>query len=272
MSSDKRIAAFYENIRTGAVHDSVSMVDAVSGLRKSGLLGIYVSYDSTVQYADELAEVLEKTGAEITGLHAWVNFDKTDAHEVIDQAVRLGTDHVLLVPVCAGNDTETLIAGMRNAVAYGEKNGVRIYMEDLDQADSPYNSAAGLQFFLDQVPGLRCCFDTGNLIMHREDEVQAFRHLQSRICALHLKDRAMTPANADDVGKKILDGSNRYPVPVGKGYIQIPEILAIAGDLPMIVELYDYSPSHMLEGIRSSIQQIMAWDNKSATNYSAALS
>ena len=258
MSSDKRIAAFYENIITGSMHEGLSMVDAVSVLRNSGLRGIYVSYDSTVYYADELAEVLEKTGVEITGLHAWVDFDKTDAHDVIDQAVRLGTDHVLLVPVCAGNDAETLLAGMRNAVAYGENNGVRIYMEDLDQADSPYNSVAGLQFFLDQVPGLRCCFDTGNLIMRQEDEVQAFRHLQPRICALHLKDRAMTPVNADDMGKKILDGSNRYPVPVGKGYIRIPEILAMAGDLPVIVELYDYSPSHMLDGIRSSVQQIIA--------------
>ncbi len=36
MSSDKRIAAFYENIRTGAIHDGRSMVDAVSVLRNSG--------------------------------------------------------------------------------------------------------------------------------------------------------------------------------------------------------------------------------------------
>ena len=58
------------------------------------------------------------------------------------------------------------------------------------------------------------------------------------------------------VRKQILDGSCRYPASIGSGYIRIREILEIAADLPMIVELYDYSPSHMLDGIRSSIEWV----------------
>ena len=169
----------------------------------------------------------------------------------------------MIVPVCSGQNLETLIDGMKNAVEYGEARGVQVYMEDLDQADSPYNNLTGLKLFLDQISGLSCCFDTGNLIMDQEDEVDGFEQLKTRIRALHLKDRSVRQNNPDDIGKQILDGSYRYPVPVGNGYIRIPEILEIAADLPMIVELYDYSPSHMLAGISSSIEwvqkRIAAW-------------
>ncbi len=253
-----KTAAFYENIRTGAVHDGISMPEAVSALRGSGLEGIYVSYDSTVQYADELAETVRTTGVEITGLHAWIHFSRegTEARRVIEQAARLGTNHVLIVPVCDGNDLETLLAGMRDAVSYGKSRNVQVYMEDLDQADSLYNSVEGLQVFMDRIPDLGCCFDTGNWIMRQEDEVEAFRHFRGRTGALHLKDRAMTPENPEDAGKEILDGTCRYPVPVGRGYIRTGEILDMAGDVPAIVELYDYSPSRMLAGIRASVEWV----------------
>ena len=234
------------------------MANAVRSLCESGLQEIYVSYESTVQFSCELAEVLRETGIKVTGLHAWIDFsrDETGYQKLIDQAVRLGTDHALIVPICFDQDIETLIEGMKKAVEYGEARGVQVYMEDLDQADSPYNNLTGLKLFLNQIPGLSCCFDTGNLIMYQEDEAEGFRQLKTRIRALHLKDRSVRPKNPDDIGKQILDGSYRYPVPVGSGYIRIPEILEMAADLPMIVELYDYSPSQMLAGIRSSVEWV----------------
>ena len=258
MKTAGRIAAFYENIRTGAVHDGIPMAEAVSALCASGLRGLYISYESTVEYADEIAETVRRTGAEITGLHAWVTFGKngTEARRVIDRAKELGTDHALIVPVCEGNDVDILVAGMRDAVEYGKTKGVRVYMEDLDQRDSPYNCVNGVRMFLDRVPGLNCCFDTGNWIMRGEDEAEAFRQFRGRTSAMHLKDRRAAPANADDEGIQVLDGTFRYPAPVGKGNIRIAEILSMAEDWPMVVEMYGYSPKHMLEGIRESIEWI----------------
>ena len=76
---------------------------------------------------------------------------------------------------------------------------------------------------------------------------------------MHLKDRTIVPENPDDIGKKILDGTLRYPVPVGSGYIKIREILNLVYDVPVIVELYDYSPSQMLEGIRRSVEWVSTY-------------
>ena len=87
MKTSGTIAAFYENIRTGAVHDGIPMAEAVSALCASGLRGLYISYESAAEYADEIAETLKRTGAEVTGLHAWIKFSEngTEARRVIDR-------------------------------------------------------------------------------------------------------------------------------------------------------------------------------------------
>ena len=155
-------------------------------------------------------------------------------------------------------DCEKLTAGMRDAVAYGQEKGVRVCMEDVDQANYPTSTIAGLRAFLDRIPGLECCFDTGNWIMSGEDEVEAFKKTQDRISAMHLKDRSKTRINEDDIEIRLPDGSELYPAPVGKGYIRVAEILSMAGDWPVIAELYNCSPARMLEGIRASVEWIAA--------------
>lgn len=257
------IAAFYENIRTGALEKGISMTEAASRLRESGMDGIYICLDSVREYPDEIEEVIRTTGVCVTGLHAWIDFGRNPEgyQELVDAAVRLKTDHVLIVPTCEGEEEPLpiLLCGMRKAVLYGKDRGIRVFMEDLDQKDSLYNSLGGLQMFLSGVPGLFCCFDTGNFIMHQEDELEAAKLLRDFIFAMHLKDRTIVPENPDDIGKKILDGTLRYPVPVGSGYIKIREILNLVYDVPVIVELYDYSPSQMLEGIRRSVEWVSTY-------------
>lgn len=259
-----KISAFYENIRTGADHDGISMAEAVSALREAGLEGVYVGYDSTRRYADELADVMQQTGVEITGLHAWINFDRFRgaAFKVIDQAARLGTDHVLIVPTTEGISDAPIYEGLQATVDYGDQKGVRVYLEDLDLDSSTLCTMGGVCMLLRRIPRLLCCFDTGNLIMFHEDETEGFKRGGSRVRALHLKDRAHSPLHPEDVGKRTMDGEYCYPAPVGMGYIKMAELLSMAGDMPAVVELYDYSPAHMLEGIRSSIEWVRRTENE----------
>ena len=116
----------------------------------------------------------------------------------------------------------------------------------------------GLKEFMDDIPGLSCSFDTGNFIMEHEDELEAFTLFKDKLCTLHLKDRSKTPPYEDARGKLCRDGSLEYVAAVGSGYIRIPKILTqlkkmnYSGNI--IVELYEYSHSHMLEGIRDSVK------------------
>ena len=93
--------------------------------------------------------------------------------------------------------------------------------------------------------------------MEHEDELQAFELFKDRICTMHLKDRAKEGRYPDVRSKACKDGALEYPAPVGQGYIRMKEILDRLKEMNyqgnLIVEMYDYSPVHMLEGIRESV-------------------
>jgi sugar phosphate isomerase/epimerase len=155
-----------------------------------------------------------------------------------------------------------LLDNMKNAlieaVAYGKKQGITVSMEDFDGLDAPYCTIEGLQWFMTQVEGLQCSFDTGNFLMHHEDELEAFELFADKICAVHLKDRSLTQGSSDDIPCICADGQKRYPTPVGSGYIHMKEILeglkARNYQGTLIVELFNYGD--MLEGLRQSLKWI----------------
>ena len=68
------------------------------------------------------------------------------------------------------------------------------------------------------------------------------------------------PSYPDDMAKICADGSPSYAAETGFGYIHIKEILDLLKEQKypgnVIVELYDYSPEHMLEGIGESVSWV----------------
>lgn len=137
---------------------------------------------------------------------------------------------------------------------------IAVSMEDFDGLEAPYCTIAGLNDFLTDVPGLACSFDTGNFIMYQENELEAFQLFRDKICTVHLKDRRKEAKYPDDKAKICADGSLSYAAETGRGYIHIKEILDLLKEQNypgnVIVELYDYSPEHMLEGIGESVSWV----------------
>ena len=252
------IAAFYENIVSGAEASGISVTNAVPNLMDHGLEALYILDDSLKYRSDEVHTVLKATGIAVAGLHAWIDFSSDPSNQsfrfLIDEAVRLKTDNVLIVP--GMGSAKNIVHGMLNAVHYGDTMNIRVCMEPLDRLDAPYCTLEGLEYFLLNIPGLYCCFDTGNLVLHAEDEVDAFRQLSDKVCAMHLKDRSKQPGFPDTIVKICANGDIVYPAPVGSGFIRIGEILDMAEDMPLIVELYDYSLEHMLDGLRESLDWV----------------
>ena len=263
-----KIAAFYENIVEGARAAGISLETAVRELMQEGLELLYISGFAYKDSADEIESLLKSTGIGVEGMYMFYNFgeDPEDRsyEELIDTTKRLGGTNVLLIPgmLQPGDPenekkTDNMIHGMRRAVAYGREKEINVSMEDFDGPDAPFCTIDGLAYFLNHVPGLTCSFDTGNFIMEHEDEMRAFELFKDRICTMHLKDRAKEGRYPDVRSKACKDGALEYPAAVGQGYIRMKEILDRLKEMDyqgnLIVELYDYSPAHMLEGIRESV-------------------
>ena len=96
--------------------------------------------------------------------------------------------------------------------------------------------------------------------MYREDELEAFRLFRDKLCTVHLKDRRKEARYPDDSAKICADGGLVFAAETGKGYIRIKEILDLLKEQEysgnVIVELFDYSPEHMLEGIGESVSWV----------------
>lgn len=267
-----KLAVFYENIKDGLAPAGLTMEEALRRLKASGITRIYANARGLSTEWEELEPVLRRLEVEVEGLYDFCDFAKTapkelppgaDYRELIDTAVRVGAAHVLVVPGFLSMNPETrdaelklLIAGVAEAAAYGEKKGIQVSMEDFDGMPAPYCTIDGLNAFMQAVPGLYCSFDTGNFIMYHEDEYEAFRLFESRLCTIHLKDRSEEATFPGDKWKSCADGKKIFCAPVGSGTMQIERIMdeALAHGYTgnVIIELYDCDPAHMLEAAEQS--------------------
>lgn len=262
-----KIAVFYENICDGAQATGQAMEAVLSRLKDTGMDMLYISADSWRRDGQDLKRQMENVGLTVEGMHAFCDFPKnpdTEAYkELIDLAVESGANNFLIVPgfLSTGNsvrDLESILQGVRKAVAYGKTVGMPVLMEDFDGLTAPYNCMAGLRFFLDAVPDLGCAFDTGNFVMFHEDVLAAFDLFADRIQTLHLKDRTPNRRHENDTPLTCADGTQTFACAPGSGDIPIEEILNrlkarnYGGNV--IAELYCCDPQEVLKDIEWSVR------------------
>lgn len=266
-----KIAAFFENIVEGAEKSGISVEEAVKSLMKDGLELLYLAGFSYEKNPVSFRKLLRNTGVGVEGMYMFYDFvnhpEDTSYERLIDATKELGGTNVLLLPGVLPQGTpdwdqkmQNMFSALARAVQYGEQKGIAVSLEDFDGMEAPYNSIDGLDQFMQAVPGLKCSFDTGNFCMYSEDELEAFERFKDKICTMHLKDRSRTRRNPDDEEKTCADGQMVYPEMTGYGYIRMEEILRQLKEMSypgnVIVELYSYSPEHMLEGIARSVRWV----------------
>ena len=264
-----KIAAFYENILDGARKSGISVPDAVKNLKKEGLELLYLSGFSYDENPGAIEDLVKAAEIGVEGLYMFYDFgenpEDTGYERLIDAAARLGGKNVLLVPGMLPKGTSyreqkltNMVNAFKRAVAYGQQKGIDVCVEDFDGLDSPLCTVDGVDYFMKAVPGIKCAFDTGNFALHKEDEVRAFERFKGALGTVHLKDRSLTGRYPDDQCKVCADGSRVYAEVTGSGYIHMEEIMKRLKEMGypgnVVVELYDYSPEHMLEAIAASIR------------------
>ena len=266
-----RIAAFYDDIAAGAKASGIPVQAAVRDLIKEGLELIYLSGFVLDKKRELVETMLKETGIGVEGAYMFYDFghkpEDRSFEKLIDDMAALGGTNVLLVPgFIPLKDSEeerkrqldNMVTALKAAVAYGQSKDVAVSMEDMDGIDAPYCSVDGLDYFMQAVPGLSCSFDTGNFVIHHEDELEALKRFQDRLCTIHLKDRSSSRHYEEERATVCADGAEVFPEVVGSGFIQMEEILNRLKELDyqgnVIAELCCYNPGNMLEGLTASLR------------------
>ena len=230
---------------------------------------LYLTPDSWKRDRHFLAGIMDRLGLQIEGMHCFCDFpndpETSRYREMINLAKEAGAGNFLIIPgmFSSGNterDLRRMVEGVKRTVEYGESKNLPILMEDFDGILSPYNSIAGLNYFMRSVENLGCAFDTGNFAMFRENELEAFDLFADRIRTVHLKDRSHKKRHSGDTPFLCSDGNPVYACAIGSGYIHIDEILNrlrqrnYAGNV--IVELYAIDSYHVVEDAIESISWV----------------
>lgn len=279
-----KIAVFYENVHDAAQAAGIRTEEALARLAGAGMEMLYLNPDSWKRDRSFLAGTLEKLDLPIEGMHGFCDFAKDPDtalyREMIDLAAEAGAGNFLIIPgmYSTGNterDLDHMVQGVRRAAEYGRTKNLPVLMEDFDGLTAPYNSIAGLQYFMRSVDGLGCAFDTGNFTAFREDELEAFDLFADRIRTVHLKDRCSERRHGGDTPFLCADGKPVYACRIGSGSIRIAEILrrlksrGYGGNV--IVELYACDPAYILEDaaesiawVREQLQETGVWPPRPA--------
>ena len=262
-----KTAVFYENLYDGAKAAGKRVDDTLRELMDLGMEMLYLSADSWERDRHELGKILEKLDLPVEGMHGFCDFpgdpDTARYRRIVDCAVEAGAGNLLIIPgmLTGGNtwrDLEIMVSGVRRTVEYGKARGIPVLMEDFDGLLAPYNCIAGLKYFMDEVEGLGCAFDTGNFSAFHEDELEAFDLFADRIVTVHLKDRCPAPRYGGEHPFRCADGQEVCPCAVGSGVIRIEEILrrlkarGYTGNV--IAELYACDPAFFFRDAAESLQ------------------
>ena len=266
-----KIAAFYDNVRTGAQGAGLSLTEAVKILQAEGLELLYFAERSFQQDEAMIRQTMAETGIGTEGMYQYCFYADNPGdrgyESLIDQTAELGGTSILILPGFLPKDApdyeqkrQNIVDVLRRAVVYGAEKGIAVSLEDCDFLESPVSTIAGLEYFFKEVPELRCALDTGNFIMYGDDEVAALDCFKDRLCTVHLKDRSAEPRNPGDRPKAIWNGTNAYPAVVGTGYIRVKEIIgklkAMGYSKNLIVEQFEYRDDQMLEGLKNSVRWV----------------
>ena len=260
------IATFYDHILDISRQEGCSVPEALQEARKLGVTAVEISCGNVEGHAGETAAQLSAAGMGVTTMPSYFRFGidtdvQAQAACIFADAETIGAKTLLVIPgfVPEGADreecTRQIIECTKRLGELADKAGLSLTMEDFDNAAAPFSTSAGMLRFMDAVPGLTACFDTGNFHFAGEDALEAYERLRGRIGHVHCKDRSDTTEFGRDT-RLTVDGRSMHPSPVGAGLIPMEELLARlkADGYNGAYTIEHYGAEPMLECLKRSVK------------------
>ena len=270
-----RINIFLEHIYEACGQRGITLEQMLNEAREMGYSGL--ECDIWRLEDRSLKPLLDRCGMRAASVYAQFDFPHESEENLsekmnacLETAAYFGADRLLAIPgfVCGGDDRDTacgrICAGLSELCAHAEKYGMTVVIEDFDDINAPYSTAAGLEYFLRNVRGLGCAFDTGNFAYSLESAAEAYELLRPWTVHAHLKDRSRDASRASLDGgnaKADLNGEMMYPCEAGGGYAGVGDVVK-----KMLKDGYagDFSIEHFgavdqTGYMKRSIENLLGW-------------
>lgn len=211
-----RISVFFDHIVQAKEQSGKSLEELLEGVRKSGIEAVEINLDYLETHPETL-QLLEAKGLKVSCIYEFYEMEAKDETDKIKRhmnaAVNTHANRILVVPgFLHGSEAEemqksmtdiqsvrkwfsanekilNMRQGIADIVALGRETGVVVTVEDFDDMHSPLSGMYGIQWFLEEVPGLKYTLDTGNFLFYGENVLDAWELLRDKVAHVHCKDR-----------------------------------------------------------------------------------
>ena len=220
-----KLSVFYHHILEAANQTGYAVEDVLSKCAQAGIQAVEMDlyhFDESINHLQLLKDAGIKTACVNNHYAMEKEFNEAQAIAHIRSAVTSGAMKILVVPgYLSAEEGDALSAvihdrkatagflrncptavkiaeGLRRITELASKEGVSVTVEDFDNVSSPLSGLNALLWYLEEVPGLKCTFDTGNFVTHNDDLYAAWTALKNYVTHVHVKDRGTGPVAIGD--------------------------------------------------------------------------
>ena len=264
-----KISVFYHHVRMAAEQQGVSLEEMLTRVKALGV--DYLEMDMEVaDRINETAALLARVGLKASNVCCFYNWTAAPDDMKDDIQIRMakafGSDKIMPIPGLYSSDKKdpqelaNMLKGIKTLAHKAAEAGLRICIEDFDNALSPIATFEGMKYFTDRIPNLCVAFDTGNFYFSCESMLHAYDQLFNHIIHVHLKDRA--DSYRPGTPKIRINGVPMYPCAVGDGDLPLSIVI---DDLTerryrgiFTVEFYDVAD--YWKAIQESVEYVKLFD------------
>lgn len=229
-----KLSVFYEHIVEAATQTGKSVMEVCEIVHGFGIHGVDIETIRIDHNELEVMKQLANGNLTVNCVYAFFDFgnnpDCNRGYELVNTAKRVGAQKILVIPgfVKPTDDIYTSLNNMKEVLIkvceYAKNEGITVGMEDFDDISAPFATTDQLLWFMENVPALKCTFDTGNFLYSEEDVLAALDQLDDYIGDIHCKDRSLEIKEGEEP-KLTVKGRKLYSSPVGYGCILMKEIV-----------------------------------------------
>ena len=254
--------AFFFQLENICQQKHCTLAEACAKLRQAHFGYVEIDFD---QVNDTNLAVLRKADLQVSSIFCFLNFRQdveTRLEKLLAIARRIRPRFVMPIPE---EDTELalrplILQQLRCLQQALATERIQMVMEDYDGPGKTFASTVGLQRYLAEIPGLKCCFDTGNFFYLGEDILPAWRSLADQVVHLHFKDRRRDERDGW-LSTEMADGSKVSNAAIGNGFLPLQEFFqtVLQHGYRGIVVIEHACCHDQLDTLKSSIATMEKW-------------
>lgn len=268
-----KLSVFYDHIYQASRQTGKSVNEICQIISECGISYIEIEDKQLLEDKSNILSILKNNGMSISCIYGFFDFghdkDINKGIAFVDLADSLGVKNIMPIPGFKSKLDgmpvlyQKLLHNMKDVLEeiceYAHRHAIHVCLEDFDDSIAPFSTIKGLKWFMENVKGLTCAFDTGNFLYSEEDAGEAFTQLKSYITHVHCKDRSLKVKEGEDP-KMTVKGRPLYSSAVGYGCIPMEKIVnqLLTDGYDGIFAIEHFGSLNQLQDIKKSAEWLIS--------------